>query len=144
VDNLALIITLVFGFATTIVVSIIVPRMATRDRRQEKLADWARQDAVAEKLLASNARVAEETKTTNAKLGVIHTLVNSDKTALMQALLVSLRAQAVFLGKQPQDGDTLVASEELKSQIAVLSTELAGRADQAKAIDQKQLEDAKF
>ncbi len=67
-------------------------RSASKARREDKEEDWARQDAVAsqaakaaELLLAQNKVVAETATTTNEKLDVIHTLVNSNMTAAMQA-----------------------------------------------------------
>ncbi len=49
-------------------------------------------------LLRSNERVAESTKITNAKLDTIHTLVNSNMTAAMQAELdATVRERAVII-----------------------------------------------
>jgi len=60
--------------------------------RESKLEDWAREDQVAAKaaeaaklLLEQNKVVADAAATTNAKLDVIHVLVNSNMTAAMQA-----------------------------------------------------------
>lgn len=68
--------------------------IANRGRRKDKEQDWARQDAVAAQaaeaaklLLAANERVAATAEAANAKLDVIHTLVNSNLTAAMQAEL---------------------------------------------------------
>jgi hypothetical protein len=81
-----------------------------RIHREDRQADWDRQDQVAEKaekaaadlaksqkriadkaeeaatlLLANNERVAQTQAETNGKLDVIHTLVNSNMTAAMQS-----------------------------------------------------------
>jgi hypothetical protein len=84
--------------ATTLVTSTVAPVtmaiVTARQTRADKKADWARQDAVAKKaeeaaalLLKANERVAENTRLTQNKLDVIHTLVNSQMTAAMQAEL---------------------------------------------------------
>lgn len=69
-------------------------RRAADIRREERLEDYARQDAVAAQaekavnlLQESQAKIADVAHTTNGKLDVIHTLVNSNMTAAMQAEL---------------------------------------------------------
>jgi hypothetical protein len=161
-------ITLVLAFAgivTAIVTSVVAPllmaHLTTKNRRQEKAEDYARQDAVAAQvkaaavqtaeaaklLVASNAEVAatakETTARTNEKLDVldtgqkdIHALVDGDKTARMQAQLVSLEAQLVLMrevmsltsdvGKKPTV-ESMTALETMKSRIAELASELSER-----------------
>ncbi len=80
--------------------------ITNRSRRKDKEQDWARQDAVAAQaaeaaklLLAANERVAETTATTNAKLDVIHVLVNSSMTAAMQAELDATVRELAMMGE---------------------------------------------
>lgn len=66
---------------------VILNVLNARARHKEKLEDWARQDEVAEKLLRANEVVALQSRDTQKKLEVIHTLVNSNMTAAMDAEL---------------------------------------------------------
>lgn len=93
-----------------------------RRSHKDRVEDWARQDAVAQKaedaatlliesnrkmsaktdetaalLLADNKKVATATATTIEKLDVIHTLVNSNMTASMQSELIAVKAQLVLI-----------------------------------------------
>jgi hypothetical protein len=70
--------------------------------RQDQTA--AKADIVAESLLASNERVAETAKTaadglvvTNTKLDLIHTLVNSQMTAAMEAELMATQRELAMM-----------------------------------------------
>lgn len=80
--------------------------ITNRSRRKDKEQDWARQDAVAAQareaarlLLDANERVAATTQVTNAKLDVIHTLVNSNMTAAMQAELDATVRELAMMGE---------------------------------------------
>lgn len=84
---------------------LLLARQINRQRREERLEDYKRQDVVAQRLtdrqdaaarqsaetakllLAANERVARDTAATNGKLDVIHTLVNSTLSAALQAEL---------------------------------------------------------
>jgi hypothetical protein len=93
-----------------------------RHSHNDRIEDWARQDAVAKKaadaaefLIASNQKMADKaaeaasllltnnkrveiaTDITIQKLDVIHTLVNSNMTASMKAELDAVKAQLVLL-----------------------------------------------
>ena len=92
------------GLATAILTGTVSPILvgwfaAKRDRRNKK-EDYDRQDVVAAKaaeaailLLAANERVAKTAAVTNQKLDVIHTLVNSNMTAAMQAELDAINKE---------------------------------------------------
>jgi hypothetical protein len=94
----------------SITAPLILQNRMERQHREDREADWKRQDAVAAKaakaaedlaasqkviaekaaeaaelLLENNERVASTQQETNGKLDVIHTLVNSSMTAAMQS-----------------------------------------------------------
>jgi hypothetical protein len=139
--------------------------LTNRNRAQEKTEDYARQDAVAAKaelaarkvaeaaelLLASNAQVAkaadEASKATNTKLDVIHTLVNSNMTAAMQAELdsrriaLALMLEVVELKKTAGSSPTAEALEAVgaaKGKIVELEAALNDRLKQSKEIEKIQ------
>ena len=105
-----IIVALIVG-VTGVITPALLAHLANRSRAQEKREDWARQDAVADRvaeaaeraagaarlLLAANERVAATAAETNTKLDAIHTLVNSNMTAAMQAELTAVEAQRVVL-----------------------------------------------
>ena len=98
-----IIVALIVG-VTGVLTPAVLAYLSGRQRRADKQEDWARQDAVAEQaasaallLLAANERVAKAAASTNDKLDVIHTLVNSNMTAAMQAELTAVEAQHAVL-----------------------------------------------
>lgn len=114
-----------------------------RTRRQEKEEDWARQDKVAERLLeegkknaqsvAKVAEVAAETaKVTDKKLDQIHTVVNSQFTAIKKALLRATERELVLLthiaGKRPTK-DQAAEIEATQKQIKELRLEIEVRVE---------------
>jgi len=126
--------------------SLLLATLTNRQRRREKLEDYARQDAVADKaaeaaklLLAANERVAETAKITNGKLDVIHTLVNSNMTAAMQseldatvrehAMMVEVVALKRNAGQEP-NVTSLAAIEATERKIAELQAALRDRLKQ--------------
>lgn len=128
-----------------------------RDAAQKK--DWARQDQLIERtettaalLLAANERVAQGTKVTNDKLDVIHTLVNSNMTAAMQAehdatvRELAMMREVIALhradGREP-NVESLAAIDSTEHRIAELKASLADRLTQAKAVEVQQTEQAK-
>jgi hypothetical protein len=79
---------------TMLIVQIVAPTMLYLQRRAEKREDWRRMDTVAEKveearkaLEASDELAGVRAQKIDGKLNVIHTLVNSQMTAAMQAEL---------------------------------------------------------
>jgi hypothetical protein len=112
--DLGVIIAIVVSIITAVFASITAPLILAhrteRMHREDRLADYERQDKVARAaertavdliasqkriadqaaeaaalLLAANERVARTAQVTNGKLDVIHTLVNSNMTAAMQS-----------------------------------------------------------
>jgi uncharacterized membrane protein affecting hemolysin expression len=127
-----------------LIVSLISPTVLAwingRQRRADKQEDWARQDAVAAQaaeaaslLLAENKKVAESAQTTHDQLTQIHTLVNSNMTASMQAdhdstvlLLAALRANVALRGGEANE-DTRVAIKTAEGRLAELEAQLTDR-----------------
>ncbi len=138
-DNTAVLTALIVAIPT-VLSSTFVPLtyawMTNRARQQEKREDFARQDVVAARLLAANERVANDTKVTNTKLDTIHTLVNSNMTAAMQAELdATTRELAVIreliavkqgIGQSPSV-DALAAERAAHDKIAELTVVLTDR-----------------
>lgn len=58
---------------------------AARLHREDREAEWARQDEISARVTQNAADQAENQKQTNSKLDAIHTLVNSNMTAAMQS-----------------------------------------------------------
>jgi CO dehydrogenase/acetyl-CoA synthase alpha subunit len=156
----------------TVFSPLILSHMAARARRTEKQLDWAREDKVAAQaaeaaalllarqdavaaqaaeaarlLLAANERVARTAAVTNRKLDVIHTLVNSNLTAAMQAEhdatvrtlammreVVDLRRAA---GNEPSP-ETLAAIEATETRIGEQTAALDDRLAQTALAEQQQ------
>lgn len=106
--------------------------------------NWERQDKVALALIQQNAIVAAANRVQNAKLDVIHTLVNSEMTAAKQSehdarsneLVALLEAVDVrrLQGREPTtEGQTYLAG--LRSRIAALRVELDERQRLQKLVD---------
>lgn len=146
---------------TGVITPALLAFLAGRQRREDKREDWARQDAVADQvadaarkaeevaaqaagaadlLLAANERVAHTAAVTNEKLDVIHTLVNSNMTAAMQAELTAVEAQrAVLLEVITLKEDSGVSTVDpratvdvLESRISELRAVLADRLEQTR------------
>ncbi len=125
---------------TTLITSTIAPVVMTlitaRQNRIDRAADWARQDTVAAKLLASNEQLKVTGGVANDKLDAIHTLVNSNMTAAMQAELdatvreLAMMREVIGLnkaaGREPT-AESLAAKEMTKTRIAELQATLADR-----------------
>lgn len=122
--------------------------LTNRNQRRVKLDDYARQDVVAARLIASNDEIATTAKATAEKLGgqlqQIHTLVNSNLTAEMQARLEATRGQLVLMtevidlkrvaGHEPTE-DASILLGKTKSTIAELEATLADRLKQTTVAD---------
>lgn len=135
-----------------------------RNRREEKVQDYIRQDAVAAQaaeaarlLSAATAKAsvrAEEvaselrrnTTVTNDKLDVIHTLVNSNLTASMQseydatkrelAMMLEVIALKKAAGLEPSI-DALAAVDATKVRIGELNSKLMDRAAQQQVVEKQ-------
>ncbi len=144
----------------TVASPLILSYMSNRQRRAEKLEDWAREDRVAAQaaeaarlLLAANERVARTAADTNArvartaartdaKLDAIHTLVNGGLTAAIQAEYnatvrqLALMREVVELrrvaGRTPSEPspEAVAAIEATAARVDELRTALADRAAQ--------------
>ena len=161
--------TLLVALVVAVIGPVLLAYLTNRSRRQDKQEDWARQDAVAAQaaeaarlllerqdavaaqareaarlLLDSNERVAETAAVTNGKLDVIHTLVNSNMTAAMQAELdattreLAMMREVIALnkaaGRQPST-DALAAIESTTHKIRELEAALADRLQQTHVVE---------
>jgi hypothetical protein len=141
------------------------------ERRADKEQDWARQDAVAEKLLASNAIVTTSAKKllASSELVVasasvteerlkeivigqkqIHTLVNSNLTAAKQAQLEALEAKLIVQKEmadfrldngKPVDEEAKADMEATAIKIAELKAELNDRLQQTAQAETERTKD---
>ncbi len=85
---------LVVAVTATVVSPLILAVITNSQHRRDRKEDWRRQDEVrdqaakaAELLIISNNSTTNIANATNRKLDIIHTLVNSNMTAAMQAEL---------------------------------------------------------
>jgi hypothetical protein len=143
-------------------VPVLVAWITGVQRRKEKKQDYARQDAVADRLAArqdaiaakaaekaellldANERVAHTAMLTQEKLDVIHVLVNSNMTAAMQAELTAmeevlamrleLAEDRTAAGQQPRP-ELLAAITNARSKVAELRSALSDRMEQTKVAD---------
>ncbi len=105
--------------------------------RQDQAADKAAE--AAELLLAANERVAQTAQSTNDKLDTIHTLVNSNMTAALQAEFdATVREEAMMqevielkraAGREPSE-TAQAALITTRAKIAELSANLTTRLEQ--------------
>ena len=128
-----LVVSVCVAIGASITAPLILARQAERMHRQDREADWARQDK-----MAADAR---------AKLDVIHTIVDGGITASMRAELdATVRELATMrevvdlkraLGQEPTP-EALTAIEATRVKVAELSAKLADReAAVAKAEEQE-------
>lgn len=128
------------NIASTVLVALIVGAaplgvviVQGRQHRRDKREDWRRQDEVA-------ARLVDSSETTNTKLEVIHTLVNSDRTKSINgelaatvrdlASLSELIALRITMGQQPSP-EALAEVEAAEERVVELEAELEDRRQQA-------------
>lgn len=109
------------------VLAVITSRIARSNKRE----DWRRSDEVATQaaeaarlLLVENRKVAATAAVTNGKLDVIHTLVNSNMTAAMQAQLAALKAQLVLMDRLAATGDSSAEELDAVAMVEAQITEL--------------------
>lgn len=160
-----LLITILVAIFASVTAPLILAYRTERMHREDRQADYARQDEVAvraaeasEALLHEQRQIASGTKAANGKLDQldkqarrIHTLVNSDMTAARQSELDQTRAVAVVLrrvieiaraapGQMPLPGD-LEALERAEERIAELQAILADRLEQARRAEAEEKDD---
>jgi hypothetical protein len=131
-------------FAASIVGPALISVLTARQRRAERLEDYARQDAVAaqaaqaaELLLAANERVATQTAEasarTDGKLRQIHELVNSTLTGAMQSQLVAMEAQLAMVRRWEPHEEAHIAA--LEAAVGGLRAKLDDRSRQTTIAD---------
>jgi replicative DNA helicase len=153
---------LLIALVVAVIGPIILSWLNGRQRKAEKILDWARQDDVAAEakrqqgevaaqaaeaarlLLAENKKVAHTAAETNEKLDVIHTLVNSNMTAAMQseydatvrelAMMREVVALKKAAGEQPSP-EAVAAIDATEQKIAQLAAELSDRLKQANIVE---------
>ena len=133
------VVAVVVAVFASITAPLILAVFTARMHRQDREADWARQDILSE-------RAADGVKETNGKLDVIHELVNSNLTAEIQAKLDALITTLAMLhevidlkraaGREPTSG-ALAAVEATEAKIAEARRQLAERQQQLEAIAAK-------
>ncbi len=135
----------------SVIAPIIVGLITSWNNRVDKRAQWEREDAVAAKsiattkvLLAANERVAVTTKDTNNKVDVIHSLVNSNMTATLQAEYESTKRELGLLLhvvelnkklKHEPNKDIVIEIDRAKMRVAELYTILELRQITPKRIE---------
>lgn len=140
---------------------LLLAHYTNKQRRREKIEDYERQDAVADQaakaarlLLASNERVAADTRQTNRKLDavsgdvkVIHMLVNSNMTAAKQAELAATERELAMMkvilamnaaAGKVEDPDAVAAINSTEESISKLRAELEDRLRQQTIINEEQ------
>jgi biopolymer transport protein ExbB/TolQ len=153
---------------------ILLAHLTSRRHRRERLEDYERQDRVArrvaeaaerltkrqdqtaikaaeaaELLLAANERVAATAGVVNDKLDIIHTLVNSNMSAAMQAELDALETSVAMMtevidlkkaaGREPTQ-DALVALKSARAKVRESKVALADRTTQSELIEAQEKE----
>ncbi len=137
-------------FASGTLAPIAIAVVQYRINRAERIENNTRQDTIANRasevairaeetaklLLAANERVASDTRATNSKLDVIHTLVNSNMTAALQAELdatvreLAMMNEVVELKKvagHKPGPETLLAINSTAARISELKSTIADR-----------------
>jgi hypothetical protein len=101
--------TVVVALIVSIIAPVVLSYLNGRQRKADKLENWAREDQVAARVLEVANRAATAQAQNASVLQDIHTLVNSDMTAARQAELTTTRLLILAL-KRIVDPDT--ATEE--------------------------------
>jgi hypothetical protein len=159
--NPAVVVTLVVSVAGVIFASITAPLILAhrteRMHREDMLADYQRQDKVAEAAAAavkaaqvSAAAIRQHIAVTvvkldnaNVKLDVIHGLVNSTLSAALQSELDALTTSLAMMrevitlkqrGGQEPAAEAVIAIQDTEAKIAELKATLADRLQQAESL----------
>lgn len=161
---LPLVITILVAVFASVTAPLILAYRTERMHREDRQADYARQDEIAERsaeataaLLAEQRQIAAGTHEANGKLDKldkqarsIHTLVNSDMTAARQSELDQTRAMADVLRRviavataatdtEPDPAD-VEALERAEKRIGELQAIMADRLQQAREAEKEQKE----
>lgn len=141
-----IIISLVFSAVLAVFASITAPvilmNRTAAMHREDRLADYARQDAMAAEARAANEKAAADT---NGKLDAIHGLVDGAMTAAMRAELEATKRELAMMrevaaikqaaGHEPTL-ETLAAIEATAARTQKLESALADRLAAIKAFEQ--------
>lgn len=104
------------------IAALLTPLYSNRQRRQEKIEDWRRQDEIA--------------KRQDSKLDSINTLVDGHMTASMQATLIEMTTALALMkevvdlkksAKKKVSPESLAVIHHMEEKIATLSKDLAKR-----------------
>jgi flagellar biosynthesis GTPase FlhF len=138
---------IIIAVIATIISPLILSWATGRQRRKEKVQDWAREDEVARRaqvaadnLLAGQTEATRQAKkaaaATKSALKEIHTLVNSDMTAARQSELTQTRALLVLMQAQtdPTESD-IAAMDAQEIRVAELENILADRLDAQRKVE---------
>jgi len=129
----------VIGAVGIIVSPALLAYFTGRQRRAEKVQDWARQDEVAARVRDVAAVAAKTDRVVNDKLDTIHDLVNSNMTAAKRGELDARRARVVLMREilalhatsgRPATAAALAAIEEEERMITDLAAEVEDRLTQ--------------
>ncbi len=155
--------TIIVAIVVSLISPLIVSYFNSRSFTKQKKLDWDREDEIEKRkrnqaeeaarlLLAANERVAATAKITNNKLDRIHTLVNSNLTASMQAELDATVRELVMMkevvalnkeaGREPSS-DALGAISFTENKISELSVIISDRLNQTEATEHQSLESGK-
>jgi hypothetical protein len=128
--------TLAIALVVAVIGPVILSLLTGRQRRREKILDWAREDEVARKAAQVAQDLRDSQRSTDFQLERIHTLVNSNMTAQMEDSLASKKAELAALlevadlkraaGVEPSS-TALSTINLIKSDIARKEAELADR-----------------
>jgi uncharacterized membrane-anchored protein YhcB (DUF1043 family) len=149
--------TIIVALIVAVLAPLILGYLTNRARRAEKLEDWARQDVVAEKieeqaqlllerdavtaklLEDNNQLVADTASATQDQLQVIHGLVNSDMTRIIEEKLAGLKRELIMMrllaGDLKVGSEAAAAIEAMESQISDVSEMLGDRLAKAAELD---------
>jgi len=132
---------------------LVLAYFVARRRHADKLEDYARQDLVAAQaaaaarlLLEANERVAAQGDVTNGKLEAIHTLVNSQMTAALQAELAATVREAAMIREVsamrainglPPRGEARIALASCDLRVAELQDIIADRLRRTEIAEQQ-------
>lgn len=128
------------GLGPILIVSIVSPTVLAVLtwvlRRADTREDWRRQDAVAARVAEVQTSLEASDESTNAKLDQIHTLVNSQMTAAIEAELGAVERELVLMkhvidlnvaaGRETQP-ESIAAVEVTQAKIDELRATLADR-----------------
>jgi hypothetical protein len=130
---IGLIVTAVLAIFASFGAPVILMNRTAKMHREDRIADWARQDALA---AAAKEAADEVAKQTSGKLDAIHGLVDGAFTAAMRAELDATRRELAMMrevvaikqaaGHEPTV-ETLAAIEATNAKILALAAQLADR-----------------